>query len=169
MSAKPKSSPTIARSPHQNREMRKETSTTKQTSKLLIPMSTKPKSSPTTTRSPRQNREMRKEVDPSSIIHHPSSTRFRQPKAKKVERERVLDEIVKRKRERKSDLEKKKKENLRKKESMVRLRKRKESKTLLLTVDVNSVCVEGLDWSFPTRCGCVWYFLIPRVVFWNLA
>ena len=37
----------------------------------------------------------------------------------------MLDEIVKRKRERKSDLEKEKK-NLREKESMVRLRKRKE-------------------------------------------
>ena len=50
------------------------------------------------------------------LIHHPSSARFRQPKAKKVERERVLDELVKRKRERKSDFEKQK---LREKESKV--------------------------------------------------
>ena len=57
------------------------------------------------------------------MIHHPSSARFRQPKAKKIERERVLDEIVKKKRERGSDLEKQK---LREKESTVRLRKRKE-------------------------------------------
>ena len=62
-------------------------------------MSDKPKSSPTIARSPLRNREIRKEVNPLSA-------RFRQPKAKKVERERVLDEIVKRKRERKSDLEK---------------------------------------------------------------
>ena len=37
-------------------------STTKQTSKLLIPMSAKPKPSPTTARSPHRNREMRKET-----------------------------------------------------------------------------------------------------------
>ena len=40
--------------------------------------------------------------------HHPSSARFRQPKAKKIERERVLNEIVKKKRERDLDLEKQK-------------------------------------------------------------
>ena len=56
-------------------------------------------------------------------IHHPSSARFSQPKARKIERERVLDEIVKKKREGESNLEKQK---LREKESTVRLRKRKE-------------------------------------------
>ena len=32
-------------------------------------------------------------------------------------------------------------------------------KSLLLTVDVNTVCVEGLNWSFFISCGCVWYCL----------
>ena len=28
-------------------------------------------------------------------------------------------------------------------------------KSLLSTVDVNTVCVEGLNWSFLTSCRCV--------------
>ena len=39
---------------------------------------------------------------------------------------------------------------------------------LLLTVDVNIVCVEGLNWPFFISCGCIWYFLKSQVVFCNL-
>ena len=41
-------------------------------------------------------------------------------------------------------------------------------KSLLLTVDVNTVCVEGLNWPFFISCGCIWYFLKSQVVFCNL-
>ena len=100
------------------------------------------------------------------LIHHPSSARFRQPKAKKVEREcvRWAREKEKRKKVRfwKPKIEREREYSQRwdwEKE------KRWESKTLLLMVDVNTVCVEGLDGSFSTRCGCVWYFLESQVVF----
>ena len=90
------------------------------------------------------------------LIHHPSSARFRQPKAKKVERESVrwAREKEKRKKVRfwKTKIEREREYSQRwdwEKE------KRWESKTLLLMVDVNTVCVEGLDGSFSTRCGCV--------------
>ena len=34
--------------------------------------------------------------------------------------------------------------------------------TLFLMANVNTVCVEGLNWLFLTSCGCVWYFLKPQ-------
>ena len=33
---------------------------------------------------------------------------------------------------------------------------------MLLTVDVNTVCDEGLNWPFFISCGCVWYCLKPQ-------
>ena len=57
---------------------------------------------------------------------------------------------------------------MRKKESVrwdcekVRERER-ESQTLLLTADVNTICVKGWNWPFLTSYGCIWYFLKPQV------
>ena len=74
-----------------------------------------------------------------------------------------------RERERERDLEKTKIE--RERESMVRLGKWKEEReregresqiTLFLMENVNTVCVEWLNWLFLTSYGCVWYFLKPQ-------
>ena len=82
-------------------------------------------------------------------IHHPSAARFRQPKAKKVERESVRWDCEKEK-EKESQIWKRKKKIWGRKRVRWDWEKEKrwESKNLLITVDVNTVCVEGLDWSF---------------------
>ena len=70
---------------------------------------------------------------------------------------------MKRKRERKSDLEKKKNFEGEREYGETEKKKTGERENLLLTVDDNTVCVEeGLDWPFLTSCGWIWYFLNPQ-------
>ena len=68
----------------------------------------------------------------------------------------------KEKRERELDLEKTKIEREREYGEIKKKKKwerERESQTLLLTSDVNTVCVKGRNWPFLTSYGCIWYFL----------